>query len=118
MCGENLRRTWRPVSGYKEMTKKKWYYSEFRPWTDDSKQENLPGKWHPKVRLEPIEEWTIFKGDVVSSYFKNKSFFQSLSFHVNWFLQFWVQALDPNIFASLELMKSMPSLGINGLHGS
>ena len=67
MYSENLRRTWRPVNGYKEMKPKKWYYSENRPWTDESKQENLPGRWHPRVHLEHIEEWKMFKGDVVSN---------------------------------------------------
>lgn len=65
MYSDVRRRTWRPVRGWKEITKKDWYYGEHRPWTSQFKEENAPGKKNPKVRVQPIKEWTLFKGDRV-----------------------------------------------------
>lgn len=59
---------YKPVQGWREVRKKRWYYDENRPWTDAAKSENLPNKFHKPVLIEPIadEEWTVFKGDRVS----------------------------------------------------
>lgn len=58
-----LRRQWTPIIGWKEIVKKDWHYGEHRPWTDTFKQENT--KRFPRVFVEPIKEWWIFKGDRV-----------------------------------------------------
>ena len=60
-----LRRQWSPINGWKEIVKTDWHYGEHRPWTDNFKQENT--KRFPRVFVEPIKEWWIFKGDRVSS---------------------------------------------------
>jgi large subunit ribosomal protein L24 len=54
--------------GWKELGRKKpweWHYDENRPWTDEFRRNNLPHVKHPKIYVEPIKEWKMFKGDVV-----------------------------------------------------
>ncbi|ESN99519.1 hypothetical protein HELRODRAFT_84263 [Helobdella robusta] len=60
----HLRRTWNPINGWKDVVKKNWDYNEHRPWTSEFKQFNQqkPRKYVP---VEPIKEWSIFKGDRV-----------------------------------------------------
>ena len=60
------RRTWRPVQGWKEVTKRKWYYGENRPWTTQFQEENADGIRRPKIYVQPIKNWTLLKGDRVS----------------------------------------------------
>ncbi|XP_060849063.1 large ribosomal subunit protein uL24m [Rhopalosiphum padi] len=45
--------------------KKKYHFSEHRPWSMPFKSQNNFGDLKPKVFLEPIKEWSIFKGDRV-----------------------------------------------------
>lgn len=40
-------------------------YTMSRPWTIQAQVQNLPGIDRPKVQVEPIKEWKIFKGDLV-----------------------------------------------------
>ncbi|KAJ9580578.1 hypothetical protein L9F63_024245, partial [Diploptera punctata] len=49
----------------KEVKRRKYHFSEHRPWTAEFKEENAPRKQMKKVFLEPIREWKIFKGDRV-----------------------------------------------------
>ncbi|XP_014663968.1 PREDICTED: probable 39S ribosomal protein L24, mitochondrial [Priapulus caudatus] len=53
------------LSGIKIRKKKNWYYGATRPWEEDNQNENAPGVRHPKIFLEPIKEWNVFKGDLV-----------------------------------------------------
>jgi len=46
--------------------KKKYHFSEHRPWSMPFGTQNNFGDLKPKVFLEPIKEWSIFKGDRVS----------------------------------------------------
>ena len=62
---ENLRRQWHPLVGWKELVKKTWTYNEHRPWTIGFKEANQPGTRPKKMFVEPIKEWTVFKGDRV-----------------------------------------------------
>lgn len=48
-----------------EVKRKKFYFSTQRPWTAQFRQENAPGVHHPKIFLEPIKEWSFFRGDRV-----------------------------------------------------
>lgn len=48
-----------------EIKRKKFHFSTHRPWTADFKRENAPGILHPKVFVEPIKEWSVFRGDRV-----------------------------------------------------
>lgn len=57
---------WHPVAGWKEQKKTDWFYTEHKPWTDDFLKENKERKHRPRIFLEPIKEWKIFKGDRVS----------------------------------------------------
>ncbi|CAG9864305.1 unnamed protein product [Phyllotreta striolata] len=45
--------------------RKKFHFSVHRPWTMKFKEENHPGSQNPKVWLEPIKEWSHFRGDRV-----------------------------------------------------
>lgn len=45
--------------------KKKYHFSTHRPWTQQFWEENAPGKHHAKVFVEPIKEWSYFRGDRV-----------------------------------------------------
>ncbi|KAJ8924279.1 hypothetical protein NQ315_007071 [Exocentrus adspersus] len=45
--------------------RKKYHFSVHRPWTGEFRQENSPGRLHPKVFVEPIKEWSFFRGDRV-----------------------------------------------------
>lgn len=47
--------------------KKKFHFSEHRPWTFPFSSENGISTIKPKVFLEPIKEWSVFKGDRVSN---------------------------------------------------
>lgn len=62
-----LQQQWKPLVGWKSNKKKdwEWNYTENRPWTDDFKKDNPPGKRPPKVFVEPIRHQFIFKGDRV-----------------------------------------------------
>ncbi|XP_064104172.1 large ribosomal subunit protein uL24m-like [Macrobrachium nipponense] len=52
---------YRPVS----LRKKKFTFSVDRPWTQEFRQQNMPGRHKKKIFIEPIAEWTFFKGDRV-----------------------------------------------------
>lgn len=61
---------WRNPKGiqYKPNTvvkRKKFYFGMYRPWTNEFKLENSPGRLHPKIFVEPIKEWSHFRGDRV-----------------------------------------------------
>ncbi|KAJ8965967.1 hypothetical protein NQ314_003815 [Rhamnusium bicolor] len=45
--------------------RKKYLFTLNRPWTAEFRQDNAPGKRHPKVFVEPIKEWSFFRGDRV-----------------------------------------------------
>jgi len=62
---ENLRRQWKPISGWKEHVKKSWEYGEHRPWTSAFKEANKPGTVARQIYVEPVKEYNIFKGDRV-----------------------------------------------------
>jgi len=48
-----------------EIKRRKFRYTTNRPWTQQFYQQNLPGTSRKKVFVEPIGEWTFFKGDRV-----------------------------------------------------
>lgn len=48
-----------------EVKRKRFHFSTHRPWTAQFKQENAPGIHHAKVFVEPIKEWSVFRGDRV-----------------------------------------------------
>ena len=62
---DTLRRQWKPLIGWKEMVKKTWVYGEHRPWTSEFKRDNTAGDRPRRVYVEPIKEWSMFKGDQV-----------------------------------------------------
>jgi len=45
--------------------RKKFYFGLHRPWTAEFRNENMPGVIPPKIFLEPIKEWSYFRGDRV-----------------------------------------------------
>lgn len=45
--------------------RKKFRFSVHRPWTMQFKEENSPGRLHAKVFVEPIKQWSVFRGDRV-----------------------------------------------------
>lgn len=64
---------WNPLSGWHRPQKEIWIYDKYRPWTDDFKlhsRQMAKGRAKPRRPLvEPIEEWDMFKGDVVSHFY-------------------------------------------------
>lgn len=47
------------------VARKKYHFDIHRPWTAGFKQDNAPGKMHKKIFVEPIKEWSHFRGDRV-----------------------------------------------------
>ncbi|RWS31823.1 39S ribosomal protein L24-like protein [Leptotrombidium deliense] len=49
--------------------KERWRYSPHyelhRPWTQEFQEQNAPGVQHPKIYVEPIRDFYIFRGDRV-----------------------------------------------------
>lgn len=45
--------------------RKKFIFTTHRPWTAEFRQENAPGKLAAKVFVEPIKDWSFFRGDRV-----------------------------------------------------
>jgi large subunit ribosomal protein L24 len=45
--------------------RKKYRFTMNRPWTGQFRQQNMPGTIRKKVFLEPIENWSYFRGDRV-----------------------------------------------------
>ncbi|XP_055387671.1 probable 39S ribosomal protein L24, mitochondrial [Condylostylus longicornis] len=45
--------------------RKKFRYTTNRPWTAQFKQQNMAGTHRKKVFIEPIQEWSYFRGDRV-----------------------------------------------------
>ncbi|XP_017769604.1 PREDICTED: probable 39S ribosomal protein L24, mitochondrial [Nicrophorus vespilloides] len=48
-----------------EVKRKKFRFSVHRPWTAQFRQQNSPGKLYKKVFVEPIKDWSFFRGDRV-----------------------------------------------------
>lgn len=42
-------------------------YGMHRPWTREFYEDNMPGKRVKPDIVEPIKEWTIYRGDLVST---------------------------------------------------
>uniref|UniRef100_A0A6M2DC54 Large ribosomal subunit protein uL24m n=1 Tax=Xenopsylla cheopis TaxID=163159 RepID=A0A6M2DC54_XENCH len=49
----------------KEVKKRKFHFGAYRPWDHEFKEANSNFKKHPKVFLEPIKDWSVFRGDRV-----------------------------------------------------
>lgn len=61
---------WRNPKGiqYKpnaKLERKKYHFTVHRPWTGEFRNENESGKLREKVFVEPIKEWSHFRGDRV-----------------------------------------------------
>lgn len=49
----------------RNVERKKYRFTTNRPWTIQFFHQNYPGSLRKKVFLEPIKEWSFFKGDRV-----------------------------------------------------
>jgi hypothetical protein len=62
---------WRTPKGRqylkREVKRKKYYFGIHRPWTTEFQMENERGTMRKKVFVEPICDWSFFKGDRVRS---------------------------------------------------
>lgn len=45
--------------------RKKFIFTTNRPWTAEFRQDNAAGKHSAKVFVEPIKDWSFFRGDRV-----------------------------------------------------
>ncbi|XP_072756308.1 large ribosomal subunit protein uL24m [Anoplolepis gracilipes] len=45
--------------------RKNFRFSIHRPWTNYFHQDNMPGKKHKFIHVEPIKDWSFFRGDRV-----------------------------------------------------
>ncbi|KAI4467231.1 mitochondrial ribosomal protein l24 [Holotrichia oblita] len=48
-----------------EIKKKTYRFTTNRPWSGQFRQQNLPGRRTKKVFVEPIKDWSYFRGDRV-----------------------------------------------------
>ena len=65
----NSSEVWHPIVGWKIRRKhpSNFYYDDNRPWTRGFEDNNfISRKKKIDMLVEPIKEWTIFKGDRVS----------------------------------------------------
>lgn len=63
--------------------KKKYYFGTERPWTLPFSSQNDFGHIKPKVFLEPIKEWSIFKGDRASTLYCYSQYKQTMWYNNN-----------------------------------
>ncbi|XP_068083419.1 large ribosomal subunit protein uL24m [Anabrus simplex] len=61
---------WRTPRGFpqhlpREVAKKRFRFTTNRPWTAQFRQQNQPQSIRKKVFLEPIKDWSFFRGDRV-----------------------------------------------------
>ncbi|CAG4995454.1 unnamed protein product [Parnassius apollo] len=61
---------WKNPTGYPQypaaqIARKKYRFTTHRPWTGQFRRQNEPNTHRKKVFLEPIGEWSFFKGDRV-----------------------------------------------------
>ncbi|XP_053959896.1 probable 39S ribosomal protein L24, mitochondrial [Anastrepha ludens] len=59
---------WKTPSGVpnylpRTVERKRFRYTTNRPWTGQFRQQNMPGTIRKKVFLNPVEEWSFFRGD-------------------------------------------------------
>ncbi|EDW29017.1 GL19491 [Drosophila persimilis] len=43
--------------------RKRFRYTTNRPWTGQFRQQNMPATMRRKVLIEPVEDWSFFRGD-------------------------------------------------------
>ncbi|CAG5093367.1 Similar to mRpL24: Probable 39S ribosomal protein L24, partial [Cotesia congregata] len=72
----------------------KWQFTTHRPWTREFYFDNAPGKTVPVHYIEPIKEWSFFRGDRV------KNLIIYLKYHT--FSRYW---LIVEIFYQVEVLK-------------
>jgi len=60
---------WRTPKGpqhlKREVKRRKYYFDIHRPWTTEFQMQNERGRIRKKVFVEPIRDWSFFKGDRV-----------------------------------------------------
>lgn len=60
---------WRTPKGpqylRREVKRRKYYFDVHRPWTAEFQMQNERGAIRKKVFVEPIRDWSFFKGDRV-----------------------------------------------------
>lgn len=61
---------WKTPSGKPQylprtVERKRYRFTSNRPWTGQFRQQNMPGMIRKKVFIEPVENWTFFRGDRV-----------------------------------------------------
>lgn len=49
----------------REVKRRKYYFDIHRPWTTEFQMQNERGRMRKKVFVEPIRDWSFFKGDRV-----------------------------------------------------
>lgn len=50
--------------------RKKFFFNTHRPWTRPFYYHNAPGVMRKTVHVEPIKDWSFFRGDKVSNFFQ------------------------------------------------
>ncbi|XP_018376471.1 PREDICTED: probable 39S ribosomal protein L24, mitochondrial [Trachymyrmex cornetzi] len=49
----------------RKIQRKQFRFSIHRPWTYQFRRDNAPGKFHKFIHVEPIKDWSFFRGDRV-----------------------------------------------------
>ena len=83
------RRQWDRIGGWKTIKKKYWYFGEHRPWTEEFKRENGPFSYKRTPMVQPIKDWSIFKGDRVSTVMGFSFLFHIFNFKFRKFTYFY-----------------------------
>ncbi|XP_026473668.1 probable 39S ribosomal protein L24, mitochondrial [Ctenocephalides felis] len=55
----------KPNYSRKEIKKRKFYFGAHRPWSQEFRQDNSPLDAKKKIFIEPIKDWSFFRGDRV-----------------------------------------------------
>lgn len=72
----------------KVIEKKKFYFDLSRPWTAEFKTVNPPGRNSKTVYVEPIKEWSFFRGDRVCGHYLANTKYKSNSIYSTCLLKF------------------------------
>jgi len=57
--------------------RKRFHFSIHRPWTHNFHHDNMPGKSHQFVHVEPVKNWSFFRGDRVRCFIDTELFMKN-----------------------------------------
>lgn len=90
--------------------RRRFYFSKHRPWTNEFHYDNAPGRSNQFIHVEPIKNWSFFRGDRVEVLVGKDKGKQGIVKEIyqerNWVI---VEGLNTKL-TSTRKSKNMPSL--------